>query len=55
MSRVKVIETNDYKKFENEVEQYLGMGFELKSCNCGFVNSEQYDFASFYHAILVRE
>lgn len=51
---IKVIETSNAKEFEAELNDYINFGYKILSCNCGFVNSEQYDFANCYQAILEK-
>lgn len=55
MQSIKVIEENNKINFESEVNYYLDIGYKISSTNCGFVNSEVYDFCSCYQAILVKE
>lgn len=50
----KVITSEDKDKFEAELQKFLDDGYELVSSNCGFINSEQYDFADYYQAILIK-
>lgn len=52
---IRVITGNDQNNFEADVQELLNEGFKIKACNCGFINSEQYDFADYYQAILVKE
>lgn len=49
---IRVVEFNDKDKFEAEVNDLLNDGWKLISTNCGFANSEEYDFCSVYQAIL---
>lgn len=51
---IKVVESGDKDKFEDEVNDLLNDGWKLISTNCGFANSEEYDFCSVYQAILKR-
>ena len=53
MSKIKVVESSDMNKFENEVNELLKDGYSISSTSCGFVNSENYDFCSSYQAILI--
>lgn len=55
MQSIKVIEENNKINFESEVNYYLDIGYKISSTNCGFVNSEEYDFCSCYQAVLVKE
>ena len=43
------------KEFEAKCKQLHEAGYYMASCNVGFVNSEQYDFASSYMAIWVDD
>ena len=52
---VKVIAKGDKDEFEKELQNLLNDGFKIISSNCGFINSELYDFADYYQAILVKE
>lgn len=52
---IKCIESSDCDKFQDEVNNYLLDGWKISSTYCGFVQSEQYDFCSSYHAILIKE
>lgn len=52
---IKIITGNNQDEFAENVQEFLNDGFEIKSCNCGFINSEQYDFADYFQAILVKE
>ena len=54
MQNIKAIEHSDPNKFENEINQLLQDDYKILSTSCGFANSEQYDFCSFYHAILIK-
>lgn len=51
---IKVIETSNAKEFESNVNDYINSGYKIVSCNCGFINSEQYDYANCYQAILEK-
>jgi len=50
-----VIESTDVSEFKNNVTELLQQGYTILSSNCGFINSEQYNFCSIYQAILVKE
>ena len=52
---IKVIENNDAYDFETGVNNHLKKGYKILSTNCGFINSEQYNFCSCFQAILVKE
>jgi hypothetical protein len=51
--QIKVVEESDKDKFESRVNEMLNNGYRILSTNCGFANSEQYDFCSSYQAILI--
>jgi len=55
MSQIKVVEDGDINKFEVKVNDLLNDGYSILSTNCGFVNSEQYDFCSCFQAILISK
>jgi hypothetical protein len=54
MQQIKVIESADCDEFERDVNDLLSNGYRVLSSNCGFVNSEKYDFCSSYQAILIN-
>jgi len=49
--KIVTVETADAKVFEQECNRLANDGYFLKTSNCGFVNSEQYDFCSSWMAI----
>lgn len=51
----KVIAKSNKDEFEAELQKLLEAGFKIVSCNCGFINSELYDFADYYQAVLVKD
>jgi len=53
--KIKVISQSDSVKFEELVNIYLNLGWDILSTSCGFVNSEVYDFCESYQAILIKE
>ncbi len=55
MSEITVIEANSKKEFIDKVNLKLQQGFKISSTNCGFVDSEQYDYCSVFQAILIKE
>lgn len=55
MQEIKVIEMMNDSDFENTVNAHLEEGWKISSTNCGFLNSENYDFRSVFQAILIRE
>ncbi len=50
--RIQTKDLSDEDKFREEVNSYLGAGGKLLSCSSGVVNSEAYDFCSWWHAII---
>lgn len=50
---VKIVENADKDKFTNEVNGFISRGYEILSTSCSMINSEAYDFASFYQAMLL--
>ena len=51
---IKVYESSNESEFEAYVNAMLKDGWQISSTSCGFVNSENYDFCSSYHAVLVK-
>lgn len=51
---IKVISQNDQDDFENKVNKLIKDGYKIIASSCGFVNSENYDFADWYQAILEK-
>ena len=52
---IKVINENDEGYFEGMVNAYLKDGWELLGVNCGFLQSENYDFATSFQAIVFKK
>lgn len=52
---IKVINNTDECDFENMVNAYLSEGWKISSTNCGFLNSENYDFDTSFQAILIKD
>ena len=50
---IKTYETNSSADFDDYVNDMLANGWKIDSTNCGFMNSENYDFASVFQAVLV--
>ena len=48
-----VIEESCPTGFENKCRELIEKGYDLSSSNCGFVQSEAYDFCSVYQAIFI--
>lgn len=53
--KIKTVSTSKQGEFEDIVNSYLKEGYKLVSSNYGFVNSESYDFADVWQAILYKE
>ena len=51
MRKIETVEMSDGDAFAVECERLLSLGYKLETCNCGFVDSEQYDFCASYMAI----
>jgi len=54
MSIIKTVSKSIQGEFEDEVNSLLEDGFILSSSDCGFVNSESYDFCESWQAILIK-
>ena len=54
MEEIKVVNMTDEDDFTKKVNGLLLEGFKISSTDCGFIQSEQYDFCSSYMAVLVR-
>lgn len=55
MSKIVTVSANKQGYFEDQVNEYLQEGYKLSSSNCGFINSEAYDFVDVWQAILYKE
>ena len=53
--KIKTVSTSKQGEFEDIVNSYLKEGYKLLSSNCGFINSENYDFVDCWQAILYKE
>ena len=51
--QIKTVESSDKDKFGVEVNELLNNGYRIMTTNCGFANSEKYDFCALYQAILI--
>lgn len=51
---IKVVTSSDEDKFTEQVNTLLSEGWAIESTNCGFVNSEKYDFCNVFQVILMR-
>lgn len=52
---IKVINENDEGYFEGMVNAYLKDGWKLLDVNCGFLQSENYDFVTSFQAIVFKK
>jgi hypothetical protein len=52
--QIKTIDVPNSIEFEQRVNDLLKEGYEILSTNCGFANSEKYDFCGCWQAILVK-
>lgn len=52
---IKVVETSDKNDFERQSLKLMEQGYRVSSTYCGFLNSERYDFCSYYQAIFIKE
>jgi hypothetical protein len=52
--KIKVINLSDEDAFEIQINKLLSDGWDILSTNCGFCDSEKYDFCSSYQAILIN-
>ena len=55
MNKIVTVSNNKQGDFEYMVNEYLEEGYKLSSSNCGFINSEAYDFVDVWQAILYKE
>jgi len=55
MNKIITVSNNKQGDFEYMVNEYLEEGYKLSSSNCGFLNSEAYDFIDRWQAILYKE
>lgn len=55
MQQIKVINMQDENEFETIVNEFLKDGWSVNSTNCGFLNSENYDFTTSFQAILINK
>ena len=52
---IKTVGTCDGKEFERQINLLLQDGYKILSTNCGFLNTEKYDFCGSWQAILLFE
>ena len=55
MGDVKVVDVLTPTEFEKDCNELLAQGYTLSSSSSGVVNSEAYDFCSYFHAIFVKQ
>jgi ribose 5-phosphate isomerase RpiB len=55
MNKIVTVSDNKQGDFTDRVNEYLEEGYKLSSSNCGFLNSESYDFVDYWQAILYME
>lgn len=55
MNKIVTVSANNQEEFTNNIHKYLQEGYKLSSSNCGFLNSEPYDFIDRWQAILYKE
>ena len=55
MSKVKTVRESSVEEFESKCNALLEQGYEIIACNCGFVNSEAYDFCDSWMAVLAKK
>ena len=51
MKPVRVVEHSEIQPFEDECAELLKKGYVMMSANCGFIDSERYEFCSQFQAI----
>lgn len=51
---IKIVAHSEKEKFEDEVNKLLKTGYTILSSNCSMINSEAYDFANYYQAMLLH-
>jgi len=55
MNKIVTVSFSKQGCFEDSVNEYLEEGYKILSTNCGFLNSENYDFIDVWQAILYKE
>lgn len=53
--QIKIVEDKNPENFRDTVNILLNKGWRVLSTNCTVINSEAYDFCSWYQAILFRD
>ena len=54
-SKLKVVESHDAGIFERECNALMNNGYIIHSSKCGVIDSEEYNYCSWYQAIFVKE
>ena len=54
-NNVIVIDESSAEEFARLIDESILKGYKINSTNCGFVNSEKYDFCASYQAILIKK
>jgi len=52
---VKTVDVCNRDVFEKACKDYLNDGYVMKSCSCGFIPSDEYNFCASYMAVFVKE
>jgi hypothetical protein len=55
MQRIQVVNSNDEDVFTKDVNDLLAKGYRISSTDCGFFDSEPYEFPLSLLAVLVIE
>lgn len=55
LQEIKIINMSDEDAFTEAVNKHLSEGYKISSTDCGYINSDQYNFCSSFMAILVIE
>ena len=53
MSEIVVVETDKSKSFVEQVNDFLSKGGIIKSCSCGVLDAEAYNFPDWFKAIII--
>ena len=48
-----VVNESQETVYESKCQELIRLGYRLVAANCGFVDSEQYDFCSSYQAVFI--
>jgi len=52
--KIEIVQSNDEETFKQKVQELLNDNWYIQSCNCGFIQSETYDFCNVFQAILTK-